>query len=342
MTTTLPAFSQISVDQIEPTIRQLLTDHRAQLTTLLQQPEPTFGSLVLPLEEMHHRLARTWSPIGHMNGVVNSDELRAAYNACLPLLVGWNTELAQNEQLFRAYGRILEREGAQLTSAQRKLIENALRDFKLAGVALPHDRKERFRQLMEQLTTVQAKFDENVLDATNAWSKHVTDAAVLNGLPPTVVQRARGAAENKQLDGWWFTLDAPNYQAVMMHATDEALRREFYEAWVTRASDAGPLPGKWDNTANMEEILRLRSELAQLVGFENYAQYSLATKMAGSVSEVGDFLEQLVGYSRAAAQREFNELEQFAKRKVNPWDVAHCSEALKRERFALSEEALRP
>ena len=125
MTTTLPAFSQIRVDQIEPTIRQLLTEHRVQLTALLQQPEPTFSSLVLPLEEMHHRLARTWSPIGHMNGVVNSDELRAAYNACLPLLVGWNTELAQNEQLFRAYSRILEREGAQLSSAQRKLIENA-------------------------------------------------------------------------------------------------------------------------------------------------------------------------------------------------------------------------
>ena len=342
MTTTLPAFSQIRVDQIEPTIRQLLSEHRAQLTALLQQPEPTFSSLVLPLEEMHHRLARTWSPIGHMNGVVNSDELRAAYNACLPLLVGWNTELAQNDQLFRAYSRILEREGAQLSSAQRKLIENALRDFKLAGVALPPDRKERFRQLMEQLTTVQAKFDENVLDATNAWSKHVTDAALLNGLPPTVVQRARSAAESKQLDGWLFTLDAPNYQAVMMHATHEALRREFYEAWVTRASDAGPLPGKWDNTANMEEILRLRAELAQLVGFDNYAQYSLATKMAGSIREVSDFLEQLVGYSRAAAQREFDELEQFAKRKLNPWDVAHYAEALKRERFALSEEALRP
>ncbi|MET0659160.1 MAG: M3 family metallopeptidase [Steroidobacteraceae bacterium] len=342
MTTTLPAFSQIRVDQIEPTIRQLLTEHRAQLATLLQQPEPTFSALVLPLEEMHHRLARTWSPIGHMNGVVNSDELRAAYNACLPLLVGWNTELAQNEQLFRAYGRILEREGTQLSRAQRKLIENALRDFKLAGVALPPDRKERFRQLMEQLTTVQAKFDENVLDATNAWSKQVTDDVVLNGLPPTVVQRARSAAESKQLDGWLFTLDTPNYQAVMMHATHAELRREFYEAWVTRASDTGPLPGKWDNTANMEEILRLRSELAQLVGFENYAQYSLATKMAASVNEVGNFLQQLVGYSRATAQREFVELEQFANRKLDPWDVAHYAEALKRERFALSEEALRP
>jgi oligopeptidase A len=342
MTNTLPAFSQIRIDQIEPTIRQLLSEHRAQLAELLQQPEPTFSSLVLPLEEMHHRSARTWSPISHMNGVVNSDELRAAYNACLPLLVGWNTELAQNEQLFRAYSRILEREGAQLDRAQRKLIENALRDFKLAGVALPPDRKERFRQVLEQLTTVQAKFDENVLDATNAWTKHVTDAAVLDGLPPTVVQRARNAAEARQLEGWLFSLDAPNYQAVMMHAANESLRQEFYEAWATRASDAGPLAGQWDNSANMEEILRLRFELAQLVGFDNYAQYSLATKMAGSVDEVRGFLERLVGYSRPAAQREFDELEQYAKRKLEPWDVAHYAERLKRERFALSEEALRP
>lgn len=342
MPNTLPAFSQIRADEIEPALRQLLSEHRAQLGSLLQQPEPTFSSLVLPLEEMHHRLSRTWSPVGHMNGVVNSDELRAAYNACLPLLVGWNTELAQNEQLFRAYSRILEREGPQLNRAQRKLLENALRDFKLAGVALPPERKDRFRQVLEQLTSVQAKFDENVLDATNAWSKHVTDAALLNGLPPTVVQRARSAAEGKQLEGWLFPLDAPNYQAVMMHATSEALRREFYEAWVTRASDVGLLPEKWDNTANMEEILRLRHELAQLVGFENYAQYSLATKMAGSSGNVRDFLEQLVGYSRAAAQREFDELEQFAQRKLNPWDVAHFAEALKRQRFALSEEALRP
>ena len=338
----LPAFSQIRTDEIEPTIRQLLSEHRERLAQLLVQQEPTFTSLVVPLEEMQHRLSRTWSPIGHMNGVVNSDALRAAYNACLPLLVGWNTELAQNEQLYRAYSRILEKEGATLTGAQRKLLEHALRDFKLAGVALPLERKERFRQVMEQLTTTQAKFDENVLDATNAWSKHVTDAEVLKGLPATIVQRAHNAAESKQLQGWLFTLDAPNYQAVMMHAADESLRREFYEAWVTRASDRGPLPQQWDNTAKMQEILALRHELARLVGFENYAQYSLATKMADSAGEVREFLGQLAGYAHPAAQREFEALEQFAQRKLQSWDVSYCAEQLKQQRFQLSEEALRP
>jgi oligopeptidase A len=342
MSNDLPAFSQIRVEQIEPSIRQLIDEHRTRLNELLQQSEPTFASLVVPLEEMQHRLSRTWSPVGHMNGVLNSDELRAAYNACLPLLVGWNTELAQNEQLFRAYTRILEHEGGQLTSAQRKLLDHALRDFRLAGVALPAERKQRFKQVLEQLTTVQAKFDENVLDATNAWSKHVTDEQALAGLPPTVVQRARNAAEAKQLPGWLFTLDAPNYQAVMMHAQNEALRREFYEAWVTRASDRGPLPATWDNTKQMEEILTLRHELAQLVGFENYAQYSLATKMAGSISEVRDFLERLASFARPAAEREFKELESFAQRKLQPWDLSFYAEALKQQRFNLSEEALRP
>jgi oligopeptidase A len=338
----LPTFSQIRIGDIEPNLRQLLDANRRQLAELVQQPDPTFASLVLPLEEMQHQLSRTWSPVRHMNGVVNSEELRAAYNACLPLLVGWSTELAQNEQLFRAYSRILEREGPQLSRAQRKLLENTLRDFRLAGVALPPDRKKRFRQVMEELTTVQAKFDENVLDATNAWSKHVTDESKLDGLPPTVVQRARNAAIAKQLEGWLFTLDAPNYQAVMMHATDAALRREFYEAWVTRASDTGPLSGKWDNTANMERILELRHELARLVGFETYAQYSLATKMAGSVDEVREFLDRLAGFARPAAQRELHELEAFAGTKLNPWDISFYAERLRRERFAISEEALRP
>jgi oligopeptidase A len=338
----LPAFSSIRIANVEPVLRELLDAHRAQLAALLLQPEPSWDSLVMPLEEMHHRLARTWSPVGHMNGVVNSDELRAAYNACLPLLTAWHTELAQNERLYRAYETILANEGARLSAGQRKLLQNALRDFRLAGVALPAQQKSEFKALVEQLATLQSKFDENVLDATNAWSRHVTQEGEIAGLPQPIVERARAAAQTRQLEGWFFTLDAPNYQAVMMHAENEALRREFYQGWVTRASDQGATDGRWDNTQLLAQILDLRHKVAQLVGYPNYAEYSLATKMASSVEEVRSFLEQLAGQSRPVAVREYDDLTQFAGRKLNAWDVAFFAERLKRERLQLSEEELRP
>jgi oligopeptidase A len=338
----LPPFSAIRPEHVEPAIRQLIEENRARLNELLDQGAATWDSLVVPLEEMQHRLSRTWSPVSHMNGVVNSDELRAAYNACLPLLTAWNTDLAQNERLYRAYQTVLEREGAALSAGQRKLLENALRDFKLAGVGLPEDRKQRFKALMEQLSTLQSKFDENVLDATNAWSLHITDETQLAGLPAPIVERARAAAQAQSKEGWLFTLDAPNYLAVLMHAEQEPLRREFYTAWVTRASDQGLQPERWDNTALMDQILGVRHELATLVGFPNYGEYSLATKMASSVDEVRSFLEQLADKSRPVAQREYDELTRFAGRTLNAWDVAFYAERMKRERFQLSEEALRP
>jgi oligopeptidase A len=338
----LPPFSAIRAADIEPAIRELLDDNRAQLEGLLATNDYTWDSLVVPLEEMQHRLSRTWSPVGHLNGVLNSDELRAAYNACLPLLTAWHTDLAQNEKLYRAYEHILQHEGAKLDTAQRKLLENALRDFKLAGVALPPAQKQRFKELMEQLATLSSKFDENVLDATNAWSKHVTSEAELRGLPTPIVERARAAAQAKDLEGWLFALDPPNYQAILMHAEHEPLRRELYTAWSTRASEQSPLGNRWDNSELMRQILALRHELANVVGFANYAEYSLATKMASSVGEVREFLEQLATKSRPVAQREYDELVALAGRPLNAWDVAYYAERLKQQRFDLSEEALRP
>ncbi len=273
---------------------------------------------------------------------MNGDDLRVAYNACLPLLTAYHTELAQNVELCAAYQRVLDRDGASLDAAQRKLLENALRDFRLAGVSLPADRKQRFGQVMERLATVQAKFDENVLDATNAWSRHVVAEVELAGLPANTVQRARQTAEAAGQSGWLLSLDAPNYQAVMTHAESETLRREFYEAWVTRASDQGPHAGQWDNSPLMAEILALRSEAANLVGFSNFAEYSIATKMAHRTDEVLDFLRELARVSRPAAEREFAEVEQFAGRSLEAWDVAFYAERLKRARLDVSEEALRP
>jgi oligopeptidase A len=338
----LPDFPAIDASHVEPAIRQLLEGNRRTLAALLAGGAEGWDGLVAPIECMHHRLARAWSPVGHLNGVMNGDDLRAAYNACLPLLTAYHTELAQNAELCAAYQRVLDRDGASLDATQRKLLENALRDFRLAGVSLPADRKQRFGQVMERLATVQAKFDENVLDATNAWSRHVVAEVELAGLPANTVQRARQAAEAAGQSGWLLSLDAPNYQAVMTHAESETLRREFYEAWVTRASDQGPHAGQWDNSPLMAEILALRSEAANLVGFSNFAEYSIATKMAHRTGEVLDFLRELARVSRPAAKREFAEVEQFAGRTLEAWDVAFYAERLKRARLDVSEEALRP
>lgn len=339
--TGLPPFNHIAASEIEPAIRQLLDESRAQLQQILAQPLATWDNTVAPLEQLQHRIARTWSPVGHLNGVMNSDELRVAYNACLPLFSAWHTELGQNERLFKAYEHVRQSEASSLNAAQLKLLDNALRDFRLSGVALPAEKKARYKEIMEQLTKVQAKFDENVLDATNAWSRHVSDEIELQGLPAPIIARTRAAAEVKEQSGWLFTLDAPNYMAVMSHGANEQLRREFYQAWVTRASDQGANP-QWDNTDLIEQIMRLRHELAQLVGFDNYASYSLATKMASSVVEVNDFLKHLASHSREAAQRELDELKAFAGRELNSWDVGYYSERMKQQRFDLSEEALRP
>jgi len=338
----LPAFGAIAAAHVEPAIRQLLDGNRTEIAALLATGANRWDTLVVPLERMHHRLGKAWSPVGHLNGVMNSDDLRAAYNACLPLLTAYHTELGQNAELCAAYQGVMDREGATLAPEQRKVVENALRDFRLAGVALPAGQKQRFGAVMERLATAQAKFDENVLDATNAWSRHVTDERELEGLPANTLRHARDAAATAGREGWLLSLDPPTYQAVMTHCTNEALRRDFYEAWVTRASDRGPHALQWDNSPLMAEVLALRHEAANLVGFASFAEYSLATKMARDPAEVSEFLQRLARVSRPAAEREFRELEQFAGRTLAAWDVAFYSERLKNQRLQVSEEALRP
>jgi len=338
----LPAFGAIEPAHVEPAIRELLDANRREIAGLLESGARSWDALVVPIERMHHRLARAWSPVGHLNGVMNSDALRSAYNACLPLLTAYHTEIGQNERLCAAYQAVSDQEGAALDAEQRKVVDNALRDFRLAGVALPPVQKQRFREVMERLATAQSKFDENVLDATNAWTRHVTDERELEGLPANTVRRARDAASAAGRDGWLLPLDPPTYQAVLTHAVDEGLRREFYEAWVTRASERGPHAGQWDNGPLMAEILALRHEAATLVGFGNFAESSLATKMARDPAEVIAFLERLARVARPAAEREFTELQAFAGRSLEAWDVAFHSERLRSERLKVSEEALRP
>jgi len=337
----LPDYGAIRAEHAEPAVRAVLAENRARLEALLAAPEPTFASLVEPVEELQHRLNRVFAPVGHLNAVANSDALRAAYNACLPLIAEYQTEVGQNERLAKAYERIRAREGASLPPAGRKLLDFALREFRLAGVGLAPDRQARFKALMQELARLQSRFEEQVLDATRAFGRPVADAAELAGLPAHVVARAREAAAARGAAGWHLTLDQPTYVAVLTHADSVALRREFYEAWVTRASDEGPAAGRFDNGPVLTEILRLRHEAAQILGFRNFAEYSLATKMAGSVEGVLGFLGDLARSYVPAARREFAELGAFAGRRLDAWDVPYYAEKLQQQRHSVSDEALR-
>ncbi len=340
--TALPAFDRFRASEVEPTIRALLERNRGEVAALESQPQPTFENTVLPLEQISHRLSRTWSPVSHLNGVLNSEELRAGYNACLPLLSNYWTELAQSEPLYRAYGAIATSEGDKLDGAQRRLLERALEDFRLAGVGLPGEKKQRYKAVMQELATLGAKFEENVLDAMNAWTRHVTDAAELSGINPMIVEQARQRAADQGKEGWLFALEQPTYVAVMTDADSESLRRDFYEAWSTRASERGPTAGKFDNTEVIEKILALRHEAARLLDFPNYAAYALATRMAPSTDAVFEFLRKLASVAKPAAQREVDELEQFAGRKLNAWDMGYYSEKLQQKLFTITQEELRP
>ncbi len=338
----LPAFDALGPEDAEPALRARLADNRRRLLELLAAEEHTFARLIEPIETMQHRLNRTWSPVSHLNAVKNSEPLRRAYNACLPLVSEYQTELGQNDALRGAYQRILDREGSALDAEQRKLLENALRDFRLAGVALDPARKERFKDLMQKLVLEQAKFEEHVLDSAAAWTRAVTDHGLLAGLPGAVIERAAAMARERAIDGWLFTLDQPTVQAVLTHAQDEGLRREFYEAWNTRASECFPRAGDWDNAPLIENILRWRHEAARLLDFAHYTDYSLATKMARSAAEVRAFLESLAEHCVPVARRELSELEAFAGRKLEAWDVPHYAELLQQRLFAISDEEVRP
>ncbi len=341
----LPAFSRIRPEHAEPAIDARLAACRARIEELTQVDLPTWESFVEPLEEMDDALSRTWSPVGHLNGVLNSEELRGAYNACLPKLTEYGSEVGQNEALFQGYRAVSARE--HLDPAQHKLLENALRDFHLSGVDLPADSKVRFRAISQELSQLTSRYSDNVLDATNAWSKRIGYAAELAGLPDSALALARQSAEQRGEDGWLLTLEMPSYLPVMTYADNRDLRLEMYRAYGTRASDQGPDAGRWDNSEPMERILALRHELAQLLGFANYAERSLATKMARSPEEVLAFLNDLAARALPQARLELAEVQAFAREvhgidALEPWDLSYYSEKLRQHRYQISQEELRP
>jgi oligopeptidase A len=338
----LPAFDRIRPEDVEAGIRELLADNRARIQELAALPAPSFRTLVEPLEELHHRLSRTWSPVGHLNGVMNNEALRERYNACLPLLSEYGTDLSQNERLFHAYSMVREREAANLDAEQLAVVDHALIDFRLAGVALDGAKKDRFKAVMLELSSLAAKFEENVLDSTSAFNHEVTDQSDLDGLNAMIVAQAKERAAAAGKSGWLLGLNQPTYVAVVTDARSPALRQAFYRAWTTRAALTGPSPAKFDNTQAMADLLRLRHEAAQLLGYPNYAAYALARRMARSVEEVIKFLRDLAAAARPAAQRELAELETFAGRKLDAWDITYYSERLQEERYSVSQEELRP
>ena len=345
----LPAFEHIKASYIEPAIDQLLSESRNTVQSLLASTtDYSWDNLLQKLEDMDDQLNRAWSPASHLHSVADNDQLREAYNACIAKLSDYSTEMGQNEELYHAYEQIAKAESFNsLASAQQKIITNALRDFQLSGIALDTKAKERYKAIQQQLSKLQTKFEENLLDATQAWKKLITDKDELAGLPESCLALAAQTAKNEDKEGWLFTLEFPSYMPVMQYADNARLRREIYEAYVTRASDKGPIAGQFDNSEIMTEILKYRTEKAKLLGFESYAHYSLATKMAENPDEVLGFLNDLAERTKAYAEQEFAELTTFANETANismleAWDVTYYSEKLRQKKFDISQEVLRP
>ncbi|HDN9016432.1 oligopeptidase A [Aeromonas salmonicida] len=345
----LPPFSQIQPEQVQAAVTQAIADCKQKITDVLAQRDShTWDSLIAPLEEVNDRLARVWSPVSHLNSVLNSEALRAAHDACLPLLSEFQTYVGQHEGLYQAYLGLFESDDfPRLDGAQRKEIQNTLRDFRLSGIGLPAEAQQRYGEIQARLSELASRFSNNVLDATQGWTKLVSDEAELAGLPQSVLAAARQLAEQKGQQGWLFTLDIPSYLPVMMYADNRELRAELYEAFTTRASDQGPNAGKWDNSAIMTELLTLRRELAQLLGFGNYAELSLATKMAEKTEQVVGFLTDLAAKSLPQGKAELEEIRTFAaehhgQRELAAWDLPYYAEKLKQHKFSISDEQLRP
>tara|TARA_B110000977_G_scaffold137203_1_gene174283 strand:+ start:600 stop:2633 length:2034 start_codon:yes stop_codon:yes gene_type:complete len=345
----LPPFTAIRPEQVEPAIEKLIEQNRVALETQLADlKEVTWDSLIEPIDTRNEILSQAWSPVSHLNSVVNSDALRAAYNNCVGKLAQWETEVGQNQALFQAYKTLSESEAfALLTQAQRHSIKLALQSFHLSGVSLPEDKKQTFSRLIQRLAKLSSAFGDNVMDATQAWSLLITDLNEITGVTQSSLALLAQGAKEKDQSGYLLTLDQPCFIAIMTYADNRALREQMYQAFTTRASDQGPQAGQWDNSAIIDETLKLRHELSQLLGLANAAEFSLEPKMAGSTAKVMAFLSDLTQQVKPQAEKEFAELSAFAQTELQldelkAWDIAYVSEKLRTQRYAISVEELRP
>jgi oligopeptidase A len=339
----LPRFAELKPEHIAPAIDRLLAEGREAIERALAAPS-TWERFVAPLEDANERIGRAWGQVAHLHAVMDSPELRDAYNANLPKITKYWTELGQNERLFEKYRQLAAApEFSALSPARRKIVENALRDFRLGGAELPPERKARYAAIQEELAALSARFSENVLDATNAFSI-VVDEKRIAGIPADVLQAAQDAARKDGKRGWKFTLHAPSYLPVMQYADDRELRETLYRESATRASEFGK--PQWDNTALIARIVELRRELAQLLGYASYAEVSLVPKMAESPAQVLSFLDDLARRARPFAEKDVAELRAFAREKLRlasleAWDVGYVSEKLRLERYAFSDQEVK-
>jgi len=346
--TDLPAFSKITAKFIQPAIETILDQNRQQIKYLLANADMTWDGLIKPLSLLEDRLSRTWSPVRHLNSVKSSDTLRQAYNACLPLLSEYATELSQNRDLYQGYRTIANSPAyPDLNIAQQKAIDDSLKHFRLGGVDLQGSDKARYQQLQKDLSELQSNFDNNLLDATQSWYKSITDRQQLQGLPGYAMAMLKQLAEQNNQPGYRLTLDMPCYIAVITYAQSRELRKEIYEAYTTRASDQGITDKKWNNADNMLQIVAKRREKAEILEFDSYAEYSLETKMAESVEQVLEFLYDLALRSKSAAIDEVAERQAYAESlgfegELQAWDYAYYSEKLKQHNYQISEEDLKP
>ena len=338
----LPRFSSIRPEHVGPAIDTLLAEARSTIERLAARPEaPSWESFVVPLDDANERVARAWSAVQHLNAVVNSAELREAYNAVLPRVTQFFAEQGQDERLYGRYKQLRAHPSFDsLAPARRMVIENELRDFRLGGAELGADDKKRFMALQEELAQKASKFQDNVLDATNDFALFVTDAKELAGIPADVVQVAREAAGKDGKEGWKLTLHMPCYLPVLQYADSHPLREKMYRAYVTRAAEFGK--PEWDNTELIGEILARRAEVAELLGYASFADVSLATKMAQSSAEVLGFLGGLAARAKPHADRDWQELVDFARAELNiadvqVWDANYVGEKLRQKRYAFSD-----
>lgn len=337
----LPKFSALKAEHVSPAIDHLLANARVAVEALATGTEtPTWTNFASKLEDIEERLSRAWSQVGHINAVVNSPELREAYNENLSKLTDFYADLSQDERLYAKYRTLRNSTHFdELSDSQKKIIENELRDFRLGGAELPAAQKARFKEIQEELSKLSSKFEENVLDNTNDYALYVHDVDTLRGIPEDVLQAAADAAKAEGKTGWKFTLHFPSYLPVLQYADNRELRETLYRAYATRASEFGK--PEWDNTPIIAQILKLRQEAAQLLGFENYAELSVATKMADSAQHVKEFLQDLAAKAKPFALRDKIELEEYAAKlgiaDMQAWDVSYVSEKLREDKYAFSD-----
>ena len=343
----IPAYAEVKPEHINSAISYLLKEAEAAVHKATDANTPcTWNALAEPLEDATESLGRSWSVISHLNSVADTPELRVAYGEMLPQVTAFFSSLSQNLALYDKFKVIQNSpEFSKLSTAQKKVIENALRDFRLGGAELTDAQKPRFAQIQDEQAILGKAFSDHVLDATDGFVHLIADKAELAGLPEDAITAAADTAKQKNLEGWAFSLHFPSYYPVMQYSENRALRQLMYQAYVTRASELAPqfTNGKleWDNTENMLAQLRLRDEEARMLGFANYASLSIAPKMANTISEVNQFLADIAKKSKPFAQKDWDELQAFANTELQPWDIPYYSEKLKQARYSFSENELK-